>query len=154
MPQQLARDGTGCHPHRRLPRTGATAAAIVTDAVLAQVGIVGVSRPELLGDFAIVLGALILIVDHEADGGAGAPPFKDAGLDCHAIGLAPLGRVAGLSGAPLVEPWLDIVFAQGNERRHAVDDTADRRPVALPPGGEAKCLTEGVSGHDGPIPAS
>ena len=63
----LARHGAGRHPRRRLARRRAAAAAIIADAVLGPVGVVGVAGPELVRDVAVVLGALIDVLDHQRD---------------------------------------------------------------------------------------
>src|SRR5437016_223091 len=49
---------------------------------------------------------------------------------------------------PPVEPLLDVRFGERDLRRHAIDDDADRRPVALAPGGEAEQRAQSVAGHD------
>ena len=67
----LARDRTGRHPHRRLARAGAPAAAIVADAVLGPVGVVGVAGAELVLDVGIILTALVDVVDDQRDRRAG-----------------------------------------------------------------------------------
>ena len=48
---------------------------------------------------------------------------------------------------PPVEPMLDLLGRERQARGHAVDHDADRRPVALAPGGEAEQLAEGGTGH-------
>src|SRR5690606_18087413 len=65
--QDLARDGPGGNAHRRLAGRRAPAAAVIADAVLLVVGVVGVSRPELVLDVPVVLRALVDIVDDERD---------------------------------------------------------------------------------------
>src|SRR3546814_13850330 len=45
---------------------------------------------------------------------------------------------------------LDLGFVERDARRHAVDDAADRRPVAFAPGGESEEMAEAVGGHDLP----
>src|SRR3546814_5613110 len=44
-------------------------------------------------------------------------------------------------------PVLDVGFRQRHLRRHAVDDAAERRPVAFAPGGDAEQLAVSVVGH-------
>ena len=50
-------------------------------------------------------------------------------------------------GPALVHPVLDLGLGDRDARRAAVDDAADRRPVALAPGGHAKEMAEGVVRH-------
>ena len=102
---------------------------------------------EAVGDLRIIPGALVDILDHEADGRTRRLPLEHAGEDAHAVRLAALCRKAGLAGPALVEPDLEVVLGERNPGRAAVHDAADRRPVALAPGGEAKGLPEPVGGH-------
>ena len=94
--------------------------------------------PEAVGDVAVIPGALIDILDHQLDRRAGRLPLEHAGQDFYFVRLAALRRVARLAGPPLVEPMLDVGFGERNSRRHAIDDDADRRPMALAPGREAE----------------
>ena len=147
MGQDHARDAAGGHAHGGLASRGAAAATRVADAILLPVGVVSVARPELVGDIAVVLGPLVLVLDDQRDGRAGGLPLEDAGDDLNGVGLLALGGVAGLAGLAPVEPDLQLLRAQGNERRDPIDDTANLRPVALAPGREAKSLTEGIASH-------
>src|SRR3546814_9828354 len=61
--ENLAGDAAGGDAHGGLARRGAAAAAVVADAVLFPVGIVGVAGAKLVGDIAVVLGALVLVLD-------------------------------------------------------------------------------------------
>ena len=42
---------------------------------------------------------------------------------------------------------LDVGLGERDPRRHAVDDDADRRPVALAPGRETEQRAEAIAGH-------
>ena len=103
-----------------------------------------------LGDFRIVLGALVDIVDVERDRRAGRAPLEHAREDAGLVRLLALGGEARLAGAALVEERLDITLGQGQPRRAAVHDRAQRRAVALAPGGEAEDASEGVEAHYSP----
>src|SRR5690606_13631953 len=131
-------DGPGSDPRRGLAGTRPAAAAIVADAVFGIVGEVGMARTVDVLDLGIVLRALVLVADHEADRRAGRPPLEDAGEDLDAIGLAALGRELRLARPAPVEPDLDLLGRQRQERGHAIHHDADRRAVALAPGGEAE----------------
>ena len=67
----LARHRAGGHARRRLPRRGASAAAIVAQAVFGVVGVVGMAGAIEVADLRIVLRALVDILDHERDRRAG-----------------------------------------------------------------------------------
>ena len=49
---------------------------------------------EAVEDVAVVLGALIRIVNDQGDGRAGGLALEHAGEDLHLVGLAALGGVA------------------------------------------------------------
>ena len=72
---------------------------------------------------------------------------EDAGEDLHRVGFLALGREARLAGPALVEIALDVRLVEGDAGRAAVDDAADRRPVAFAPGRDAEKMAEGVVRH-------
>ena len=150
----LARDRAGRHARRGLTRRLASAAAVVAQAVFDIVSVVGMARPILVLDVRIVLRALVDILDHERDRRAGrdlrAARLVDehAGEDLHRVGFLPLRGVARLAGPPLVEIRLDVGLAERNARRRSIDHAADRRPMALAEGRDAKEMAERVVGHE------
>jgi hypothetical protein len=64
--QPLLGDGAGRDHGRGQAGRGAAAAARVAQAVLLQVGVVGVAGAELLADLAVVLAALVGVADQQA----------------------------------------------------------------------------------------
>ena len=147
--QDLLRDGAGGHARRGLPRAGPSAAPVIADAVLRVVGEVGMARAIDVLDRAVVAAARVFVLDHQCDGRAGGLALEHAGEDAHGVGFAPLGHEAGRAGPAAVERGLDIGLGERNTRRHAIDDAADGRPVALAPGGDAQEQAEAVAGHGG-----
>ena len=145
--QQLQGHRARCDPHRGLSRAGPAAAAIVANAVLGPVGVVGMARSKLVGDVAVVLRALVGILNLQRQRRAGRHPLEGAGENAHEIVLAPLCGVAGLARLAPVEVRLDVRFAQGHAWRQAVDRAADGRAVALAPGHDTEGLAEGVAWH-------
>ncbi len=149
----LARQRAGGDARRRLARRGAAAAAIVAHAVFHVIGVVGMAGPVLPGDLAIVLGALVDILDHHRDRRAGGDHglavvvHDDAGKNSHLVRLAALGDEARLAGLALVEFGLDIGLREADAGRAAVDDAAERRPVAFAPGRDAEEMSERVVRH-------
>ena len=110
--------------------------------------------PEFVFDFRVILGPLILILDHERDRRTGGD--LDAGFvreharqDFNPVRLLPLRRKPRLPRPAFIEIRLDVGFAERNSRRAAIDHAADCRPMAFAPGGDAKHVAEGVIGHDG-----
>ena len=108
---------------------------------------------ELVADVAIVLGALVDILDQHHDGRAGgdlarrALVFEDARQDLHLVGLLALRGEARLAGPALVEIGLDLGGGQRNVRRAAVDDAADGGAMAFAEGGDAEQMAEGIVRH-------
>ena len=127
----------------------APAAAIVAKTVLGVVGIVGVARAIGLGDFGIVLAALVGVLDHQADRRAGGLALERAREDAHQVGLRRWVvnlLVPGLRASR--NGWI-VAFAQREARRAPVHHRAQRRPVAFAPGGEAQHAAKGVPAHGG-----
>ncbi len=100
-----------------------------------------------LGDFRIILGALVDIVDVQRDRGAGGAPLEHPGEDADLVRLLPLGSEARLAGAAAIEEGLEVLFAEAQPRRAAIDHGAERRTMALAPGSEAEHATEAVERH-------
>ena len=149
----LARDRAGGDARRRLARRGAPAAAIVANAVFGVVDVVGVAGTVLVLDVAVVFRALVDVFDEDGDRRAGRHLPSAALVDHHArqdarlVGFAPLrGEARGSRAAP-VEIGLDVGDLERNQRRTAVDDAADSRPVAFAEGGDAEEMAETVVGH-------
>src|SRR6185312_851808 len=118
---------------------------------------VGMAGAELVADLAIILGALVGVLDQQRDGRAGRDllvhplVLKDAGENLHRIGFLPLGDELALPRPPLVQERLDIRLGQRDARRAAVDDAAQRDPVAFAEGGDAEQMAEAVVAHQGPL---
>ena len=103
-----------------------------------------------VADVAIVLGALVGVVDEErnrrprGDGTAGAVILEHTGEDLDEVVLAPLRHEARLAGLAPVEEGLDELGRQGQPRRATIDDDAQRRTVAFAPCGDAEEMSKGV----------
>src|SRR5687767_8157357 len=120
--QHLARDRARRDARGGLARGGTPAAAIVAVAViLGPVGEVGVAGTELVLDLAVVLAALILVLDYERDRRAGGLALEHAGQDLDLVILAPLGDETRLPGLALVEPGLDVGLGELDARWRAID---------------------------------
>ena len=145
--QPLARDRPGRHPHGGLTRRRPTAAAVVADAVLVPVRIVGMARTESLGDRAVVLRALVLVADQERDRRARGPPFEHPRQDLDAVRFAALSDMARGPWFAPVEFGLDLGGRDLETGRASVDDAADRRTVGFAERGNAKEQAVIVAGH-------
>src|SRR5690606_32950755 len=124
LAQVLARDGAGSHAHDRFTRRRSSAAAIVAQAVLVQVGVVGVTGAEAILDLVVVARALVLVFDQQPDGRTGGAALEHPGQDAHLIGFLALAGVARGAGAPSLDIRLQVGFIQRQPRRTAVDDAA------------------------------
>ena len=109
--------------------------------------------PVVVADGGIVLGALIDVLDQQRDGCAGRQLCAHAVIseyareDLHLVGLAPLSDEAARARAAAVEPGLDVGRGERQPGWTAIDDAAERRPVALTPRRHAKQMTECVVRH-------
>ena len=109
--------------------------------------------PVAVADLRIILRALVDVLDLQRDRRAGRDQaagrlvLEHAGEDLHLVRLAALRGEARLAGPALVEKGLDLRLGDRDSGRAAVDHAADRRPVALAPGGDAEEMAEGVVGH-------
>ena len=131
LAQVFARDRARGHAHHRLARRGAAAAAIVAQAVFLLVGVVGVAGPEAVLDLLVVARALILVLDEQPDRRAGGLALEHAREDAHLVALAPLARELRGAGAAAVHVLLHVRLGERQARRTAVDDAAERGPVAF-----------------------
>ena len=66
--------------------------------------------PETAGDVAVILGALVDIVDDEGDRRPGRHALEYARENAYLIGLLPLGREARLARPAAIEPGLYVGF--------------------------------------------
>src|SRR5262245_3609928 len=129
--QVLARDGAGRDAHHRLARRCAATAAVIAQTVFLLIRVIGVSGPKAITDLLVVVGALVGVLDDEADRRSGRAALENAGQDPHPVRLAPLARITGRSGAASVDVALDIVLGELKIGRTTIDDAAERGPVAL-----------------------
>ena len=148
----LAGDGAGGNAHGRLPGRRAAAAPVVAHPVLGVVGEVGVGRPILVLDAAVVPRALVDVVDGQADGGAGGDALEHPGENAYLVRLPALGGVLRPPRAAAIQIPLQVRLVEGHARGAAIDDGAKRRAVALAEGGDGKGLSEGVAGHRRSLP--
>ena len=137
-------DGAGRDPAGRFACRTPAAAARIAHAVFQLIGKIRVARPVALGNLAIVLRALVDIVDVQRDRRAGRRPLEHAGEDAHRIRLLPLRGEARLAGTAAIQPGLDLGLRQRNAGRAAIDDAADGRPVAFAPGRDPEQVAEAV----------
>src|SRR5688500_3854332 len=114
--------------------------AVVAKTILLLVGVIGVAGPETILDLLVVVRALIGVLDQHADGRAGGAALEHAGQDLHLVRLLALTGVTRGASAPPFQFRLNIRLRQLQPRRTAVDDAAERRPVAFAEAGDGEEL--------------
>ena len=145
---QLFGDDAGGHADGRFAGARAAAAAIIAEAVLGVVRVVGVSGAIDVLDVFVVAAALVLVADEDGEARAGGAPLEQSGKDFRLIRLVALRDDFALAGPAAVEVDHQIVDRQLDAGRHAVDDDDISRPVALPGRRDAKGLSERIARHE------
>ena len=124
LPEPFPRNRRSRHSHGRFTRRRAPAAAMVANAVLLPIGVVGMAGAERIDQIAVIPAACIFVADEQRDRRAGGLAFKDTGEDFDGIGFLPLRHVAGGAGLAAIEILLDIVGRRApdpadSHRRHS-----------------------------------
>ena len=147
LAEPLARDRARGDAHRGLAGRRSAAAAVVADAVLLPVRVVGVAGSERVRDIRVVPAPLVLVADQERDRRPGRAPLEHAGQDLDRVRLASLRDVARRARTATVEVALDVVLAEREAGRTAVDDAADRGSVRFAERRDAEQLAYRIAGH-------
>ncbi|KAF1858516.1 hypothetical protein Lal_00015033 [Lupinus albus] len=140
-------DGAGADDRRRQARGRAAAAARIAHAVLVPVCVVRMAGTERVGDVAVVLAALVRVLDQQRDRRARRDAFVDAGQDPDLVGFLPLRHVARRARLAAVQLRLDVGLGQRHPRRATVDHAADCGTVRFAESGYGKQLAKCVAGH-------
>ena len=115
-------------------------------------GWIGMTWPKGLQDIAIVLTALVGVLDEEGNRGTGGQALVHAREDLHRIGFVALGHEGAGARTTPVEVGLDVGFGQRQPRRAAVNHAADGRAMGLTKVGDRKKISKGIAAHDCIIP--
>src|SRR5205823_5072346 len=124
------------------------AAAVVAQAVLGIEGEVGVAGAILVLDVRVVLAVLIGVAKQDADRGAVGLALEDARPDLGNVLLLALRDDLRLAGAAPPQIGQQVVDAEREAGRTAVDDAHVPRPMTDAGGGDAKQFSEGIARHD------
>lgn len=89
------------------------------------------SGVEIHGLVAVVLGALVLVHDHEANGSAQSNAKLGTGLDLHAILLVSRSRDGGLTWPSSGHLGLNVGLCELHAGRTAINDAADGAAVGF-----------------------
>src|SRR5205823_3977233 len=147
--QELLGDGAGGNAADGLAGAGAAAAAVVAAAVLGVEGEVGVARAVLVFQPLVVAAALVGVAEQDADGSAVGGALEDAGPDLRQVLLLALGDELRLPRPAAPQVGQEVLGAEGQPGRAAVDDEQVAGAVADAGRGEAEQLAERITGHDG-----
>src|SRR4029079_9877822 len=90
------------NPNGGLPRGRPAAAAVVADAILLPVGVIGMAGPEGVDEVSVVFTPRVFIADQQRDRCASRLAFKDAGQDFDPVGFLSLSYVAGGDGVAAI----------------------------------------------------
>ena len=132
---------------KRLAGAGSASAAIVAETVLGVEREVRMTRTIFVLDIAVVLAALIGVVEENADGGTVGLSFKDTRPDLRHVLFLPLRDNLGLPRPPAAQIRKKVVHTERQAGRAAVDNAQIARPVADACGGDAEQFAEGISWH-------
>jgi len=86
----------------------------------------------------IIARALVRVFNQQRNWRTRRLAFKHARENFHGVRFFALGHETRRAGFALIQIGLNIGLGQGNTRRATVNDAANGRPVALPPGRKAK----------------
>lgn len=114
-----------------LTGTTATTTAAGLDAVLLEVGQVGVTGAgvQVHGAVAVVLGSLVLVAHHHANRSSQCNSKLRSGLDFNAVLLITRRRQSTLAGTSPGHLGLDVVLGEFHSWGAAIDDAADGAAV-------------------------
>src|SRR5262249_15580903 len=107
LDQEAARDSASGHAPDSLAIGGPPATAIVADAELGLVGVVGVAGAIEVFEFAVVFGAGVLVAHQHPDRRTSGDALEDAGEDFDLVALFALRGDAALSGAAAIQIGLN-----------------------------------------------
>ena len=147
--QEFLGDGPGGDPADGLAGAGPAAAAVVAQAVLGVEGEVGVAGPILVLDVAVIAAALVAVAEEDADRGAVGHALEDAGPDFRQVLFLALRDDLRLPRPAAAQVGQQVLDAERQTGRAAVDDDEVARAVADAGGGDAEQFAEGVAWHKG-----
>ena len=136
--EDLGCNGSCGNPPDCLPPGGPAAAPVVPDAVFGVKGVICMSRTIAVFDFAIVPGALVLVMHDNGDWRSGGLAVKDAREELCPVCFASRRGEFALPRFPAVQKLLYILSGKGQPCGAAVDNGSDCRAVGFPPCRECK----------------
>ena len=104
---------------------GTAAAAVVAEAVLGVEREVGMAGAVLVLDVAVIAAALVAVAEEDADGRAVGLALEDAGPDFRHVFFLALRDDLRLARPAAAQVGQQVLHAQRQARRAAVDDARD-----------------------------
>src|SRR5690242_573551 len=147
FPEPLFRDRGGGDTDGRFSRGRAPTTSMIANSILLPIGIIGMTGTKRIDQIAIVLTARIFIADQQRNRRPRGLALEHPGENFDGIGLLPLCHMARGAGLTAVEVFLNIFSGQRKAWGTAIDDTADRGPMAFAKGREGEDVTERITGH-------
>ena len=145
--QNFLGDGAGSDPADGLAGAGSATSPIITEAVLGIEAEIGMPWPIFVLDLRIILAALVLIVEEDADGGAVSLALEDTGPDFRHILFLALADDLGLARPAAAQVQQQVIYAQRQAGGTTVYDRQIPRPVADPGRGHAKQFAKRIAWH-------
>ena len=105
--------------------------------------------PEGLQNVAVILAALVGVVDQQANGCAGGAPLVHPAHDLNRVRFIALGHELAGAGAATIQIGLDVRLAQSQPRRAAVNHAADGWTVGFTEVGDCEKCAECIAAHGG-----
>ena len=146
--EQRAGNGPAGHTGGGFAGRGTPPAPEVAHAVLGVIGHIRVPRTPDRRQRPVIAGALVGVLDLEADGRSRGRAFKNAGQQPDSVRLLARGPGRAAAGTPPVELLLEQFLREGDARRATVHHAAERRAVGFPVGGQTKKTSESISAHE------
>ena len=103
-----------------------------------EIAVIGVAGAEGFQNIAVVLAALVGVLNQKRNRRAGGFALVDAAQNLHRVGLVALGHKAAGAGAAAVQVVLDIGLAQVHARRASVNHAANGRAVGFTKVGDSE----------------
>ena len=100
------------------------------------------SRTIIIGNLAVISGALVSVRHYQRERGTGGFSLKDAGEDFYLVGFLALGSKSGLTRFSPIKKLLDIFCLKRKSGRAAIYNYTDGLSMGLPPGGDFENVAE------------
>ena len=108
------------------------------------------ARAKGMGNFPVILGALILVPHDHGNGSTGGFSLENSGKNLHLVPFLPLGHLQILPRTAPFQHFLNILFRQGKPCRAAVYNHPQGLTVGFSEGTDMKYFSVLTSRHSLP----